>query len=127
MKTTGRKVEKPWGHEIIWAETEKYLGKILHIRSGHELSLQYHNVKEETDMVKSGVLRLEIHTKDDRWGTRIENHDLGVGECFHIKPGTIHRMKALPIHGSDVEVLEVSTGELLDVVRLSDSYGREGT
>ncbi len=121
----GRVVEKPWGHETIWAETPKYLGKILFIRNGHQLSLQYHNIKEETIRILSGALELQIHHKGDgdtEGGVQLVK--LEVGEGFHITPGTIHRMKA---SYGDVEVLEVSTGELMDVVRLDDSYGRKGT
>ena len=106
------RIEKPWGYEFIWAKTDKYVGKILHINAGHKLSLQYHEVKDETIMVKSG--KLDFHYD----GHHFTLHE---GESFHIKPGKIHRMSA---NDHDVEVIEVSTPELDDVVRLSDAYGR---
>jgi len=125
MKTTGRRVEKPWGFELIWAETPKYLGKILHINYGQQLSLQYHNLKEETIRVIAGTLELQIHHSGaDGAEGGVEKIKLEVGEGYHITPKTIHRMRA---EYGDVEILEVSTGELLDVVRLEDSYGRKGT
>jgi len=111
-----RKIDKPWGHELIWAETSKYVGKILHVVNGFSLSRQYHNVKDETIMVKSGVLTLEIGQEDSRSIVKMKE-----GEVYHILPGTIHRMCALD---GDVDVLEASTPELDDVVRLEDSYGR---
>lgn len=111
-----RKIDKPWGHELIWAETGKYVGKILHVMNGFCLSRQYHNVKDETIMVKSGILTLEIDQGDSR-----SVFKLNEGEVYHIPPRTIHRMAALD---GDVDVLEVSTPELDDVVRLEDSYGR---
>jgi mannose-6-phosphate isomerase-like protein (cupin superfamily) len=107
-------VEKPWGFENRWAINEKYLGKILHINRGHRLSLQYHNVKDETIYVLSGVLSL--HLGDDVV-TLME------GESFHIKPGVVHRFEA-PKHGTDVVLIEVSTPEIDDVVRLEDDYRR---
>ena len=116
MIRPSRRVEKPWGHEEIWAETEHYIGKILVIRAGHRLSLQHHQVKIETIRVSSGELHLEI---DDSTGV-LGSHVLGPGQVVHITPGTRHRMKAL----SDVELIEVSTTELSDVVRHEDDYGR---
>ena len=113
-----RRVEKPWGHELIWAHTERYVGKVLHIRAGHKLSRQFHRVKEETLLVSSGTMLLEIGE-----GAALEVRRMGPGDVFHVRPGTIHRM----IAESDVDVTEVSTPELDDVVRLEDSYGREGT
>lgn len=110
-----RKIEKPWGHELIWAETDKYVGKILFIKEGEKLSRQYHVKKEETLLVKRGEMRLEIG--DDANRLTLHMHPDNV---FHITPGTIHRMVAV----TDVEVVEVSTPELNDVVRLEDSYGR---
>lgn len=111
-----RKVDKPWGHELIWAETSKYAGKLLFIKDGFSLSLQYHSLKEETIMVKSGVLTFEVGTGVDRRVLK-----MGPNESHHIPPGLVHRMSA---QDGDVEVLEVSTAELDDVVRLADKYGR---
>ncbi len=113
-----RRVEKPWGHEIIWAEAPRYVGKILHIRAGHRLSRQYHRVKDETLLVQAGEMDLEIGS-----GSAVEVRRMKAGDVFHVVPGTIHRM----IGVTDVDVLEVSTPELDDVVRLEDVYGREGT
>lgn len=109
-------VLKPWGHEKIWARTDKYVGKILHIKSGHRLSLQYHVTKDETIHVQNGTLLLE-HGDDVDCLTK---YSLNPGDSFHIKPGMIHRMSAV----TDVDVYEVSTTELDDVVRLEDDYGR---
>ncbi len=113
-----RRVDKPWGHELIWAETARYVGKILHIREGQRLSRQYHRVKEETLMVQSGEMDLEIGE-----GAETRTLRMKAGDVFHVLPGTIHRM----IGATDVAVVEVSTPELDDVVRLEDAYGREGT
>jgi mannose-6-phosphate isomerase-like protein (cupin superfamily) len=113
-----RRVDKPWGHELVWAETARYVGKILHIRAGHRLSRQYHRVKEETLFVQTGEMDLEVGPAD-----AVETRRMKPGDVFHVVPGTIHRMIAV----SDVDVLEVSTPELDDVVRLEDVYGREGT
>jgi mannose-6-phosphate isomerase-like protein (cupin superfamily) len=112
------RVEKPWGHELIWARTERYVGKILFIRRGESLSLQYHRVKEETLRVLSGLLRLE--TRDVDGVARMET--LEPEAVRYIPPGLRHRMEAL----EDTEILEVSTPELDDVVRLEDRYGRVG-
>lgn len=114
-----RTVQKPWGHELIWAETPRYVGKILHIKQGEQLSLQYHQVKDETIMVLSGRLRFE-HFEDGQEPTAVE---LAPHEPFHVHPGLRHRMIAV----TDVDVVEVSTPELDDVVRLQDRYGRAGT
>jgi quercetin dioxygenase-like cupin family protein len=113
-----RRVEKPWGHELIWAETTRYVGKLLHIREGQRLSRQYHRVKEETLFVQSGEMILEIGPAD-----ALETRRMVKGDVFHVVPGTIHRM----IAATDVDIIEVSTPELDDVVRLEDVYGREGT
>ena len=113
-----RRVDKPWGHEIIWAETARYVGKLLHINSGHKLSRQYHVKKEETFMVQKGTLLLEIGTPGQ------PDHQqwvLSQGDSYHCPPGTVHRMLAAT---GDVDVIEVSTPELDDVVRLADDYGR---
>lgn len=111
-----RIVEKPWGHEEIWAETDRYAGKFLIIRAGEELSRQYHEKKEETIHVLSGVLRLEVGAKPN-----VEIRRLAVGETFHVSPGTVHRFAADEV---DVRLVEVSTPELDDVVRLEDRYAR---
>ena len=113
-------VPKPWGHETIWARTDRYVGKILHINAGHELSVQYHNRKDETVFLLSGELSYRVGRDG---GEELHDVKLRVGESFRITPGTIHQMVAL----TDCDVLEVSTPELDDVVRLSDKYGREGT
>lgn len=114
-----RVVEKPWGHEEIFAETPHYVGKILFIRQGEALSLQYHEVKEETLRVLDGALELEL----GRDAENMETHHLKGGAVFHVTPGTLHRMIAT----SDCRLLEVSTNHLDDVVRLEDRYGRKGT
>ena len=111
-------VEKPWGHETIWAHTARYVGKVLHIKAGHALSVQYHNRKDETVHLLSGELLYRVQN-----GDTLEDMHLRKGESFRITPGTIHQMEAV----TDCDVLEVSTPELDDVVRLSDRYGREGT
>jgi len=110
-----RRVEKPWGYEIHWAHTDRYVGKVLHINAGHALSLQYHIKKDETVYVQRGRLRYEI----ERDGV-MTTLDLGPGDALHVTPGTIHRMTAI----EDTDVLEASTPELDDVVRLQDRYGR---
>ena len=113
-----KRVPKPWGYELIFAKTDRYVGKILHIKRGESLSLQYHEIKEETLFVVAGELKLTIEVDGDR-----RELPLRAGEAFHISPRMIHRMEAI----EDTDVAEVSTPELDDVVRLSDSYGREGT
>jgi len=112
-----RKVEKPWGYELIYAETEKYAGKILFVLKGHELSLQYHEVKDETMYIYRGVAELEVGYSGQ---SKSEVIKMSAGESYRISPGCIHRLAAL----EDCEVLEVSTPELDDVVRLKDRYGR---
>lgn len=111
-----RRVEKPWGYELHWAHTERYVGKVLHVKKGHALSLQYHNVKDETVHVYSGRILFEV----DVDGTLV-GREMGPGESVHVTPKTIHRMTAL----EDTDVLEASTPELDDVVRLEDRYGRK--
>lgn len=113
------RVEKPWGYEVIWAHTGRYVGKILHINAGAALSYQYHRVKEETIYVLRGLLTL--HVSDDDSPPRVI--ELGQGESFHIRPGLRHRFEAK----AEVDLLEASTPELDDVVRLEDRYGRAGT
>lgn len=109
-------VPKPWGHELIWAHTERYVGKILHIKAGEALSLQYHRMKDETIMVLSGRMQLVYYAE----GESPRSRELGPRDPFHVTPGLRHRMIAL----EDTDVLEVSTPELDDVVRLEDRYGR---
>jgi mannose-6-phosphate isomerase len=111
-----RSIDKPWGHELVWAETDRYVGKILHIKSGEALSLQYHRVKDETIMLLSGRMQL-VYFAD---GEPPKSRELSPREPFHITPGLRHRMIAL----EDTDVLEVSTTELDDVIRLEDRYGR---
>jgi len=110
-----RRVEKPWGYELIWAHAERYVGKILHISRGHALSRQYHRVKDETVHLLSGSMRFEFDA-----GGGPGEVVLRPGESIRIRPGTVHRMVAL----ADCDVLEASTPELDDVVRLEDRYGR---
>ena len=116
---TSRTVTKPWGEEKIFAETSRYAGKLITIRAGETMSYQYHNVKEETVHVLSGALGLDVEAEGVRSTLR-----LTPGETFHIRPGMKHRMFADEI---DCLVVEVSTAELDDVVRLEDRYGRTGT
>lgn len=118
--TAGEKVtrvEKPWGYEIHWAKTNSYVGKILHIDAGHALSLQYHNLKEETVYVQSGKLLYEIEVDGV-----LTKREMGPGDWIHVPPKTVHRMTAI----EDCDILEASTPHLDDVVRLEDRYGREG-
>lgn len=116
MKTTPRRVEKPWGYELIWAETDLYVGKILHVNAGEALSVQMHRVKDETLHLLSGRIRLEIGETPEV----LADVCLGAGESYRMRPGTIHRIVA----ESDSDVLEASTPHLDDVVRFSDRYGR---
>jgi mannose-6-phosphate isomerase len=113
-----QRVPKPWGYELIYAKTARYVGKILHITRGEALSLQYHEMKEETLYVVAGELLLTIEWEGER-----RESILRAGEAFHIPPRMIHRMQAV----TDVDIAEVSTTELDDVVRLEDRYGRVGT
>ena len=108
-------IPKPWGYELIFAHTDRYVGKILHVNAGESLSLQYHEMKEETLYVVEGELKLTIEHDGDR-----REMPLRKGESFHIPPRLIHRMYAVV----DTDVAEVSTPELQDVVRLEDRYGR---
>lgn len=111
----GKIVHKPWGHELIWAHTERYVGKILHINQGESLSYQYHRVKDETIHLLSGAMEMDLETN----GVKAKI-SLKPGDCLHIIPGMKHRMIAV----ATCDVLEVSTPELDDVVRLEDRYGR---
>jgi mannose-6-phosphate isomerase len=114
-------VPKPWGHETIWAHTDRYVGKILHIKAGHELSIQYHNRKDETVYLLRGELIYKVKAEGE--GGALRDVQLRVGEAYRITPLTVHQMVAV----TDCDVLEASTPDLDDVVRLSDKYGREGT
>jgi mannose-6-phosphate isomerase len=111
-----RRVDKPWGHELIWALTDRYCGKLLVVNEGHSLSLQLHERKDETLYLESGLAELEIGERADALQTVL----LSPGTGFHLPAGTVHRMRAL----KDSVFLEVSTPELDDVVRLEDRYGR---
>jgi mannose-6-phosphate isomerase-like protein (cupin superfamily) len=111
-----RKVNKPWGYESIWAENPKYLGKILHIMAGKRLSLQYHRVKDETIIIQKGTMKLEYGTSK----IGLQEIEMNPGDSFHITPGLLHRMSAV----TDCEVIEVSTSELADIVRVEDDHGR---
>jgi mannose-6-phosphate isomerase-like protein (cupin superfamily) len=117
--SAARTVKKPWGQEEIFAETASYIGKILFIRAGEALSLQYHEQKEETLRVLDGELELVSGTSIEQLSTE----RLGPGAVFHIPPRELHRMLAI----TDCHLLEVSTNHLDDVVRLEDRYGRQGT
>lgn len=111
-----RRVDKPWGYELIWADTEHYVGKILHVDAGQALSLQYHEQKDETIYVLSGRMVFWVGPSADV----LERMEMGEGDSYHTTPGTVHRMEAL----TDVDILEASTPHLGDVVRLEDRYGR---
>ena len=109
------RVDKPWGYELHWAKTERYVGKLIHVDAGHALSLQYHNLKDETIFLQSGRMLFEI-----KQGDELVKREMQPGEAVHITPGTVHRMTAI----TDCDIFEVSTPELHDVVRLEDRYGR---
>ena len=109
------RIDKPWGYELRWARTDRYVGKVIHVDAGHALSLQYHNVKDETILVWSGRMLFEI----EEGGQRV-TREMGPGDSVHVAPGTVHRMTAI----EDSDIFEVSTPELEDVVRLEDRYGR---
>ena len=115
---TPRRVEKPWGWELVWAETESYVGKLLFVRAGQSLSLQYHEVKDESWLVQEGRARLEL----GEVGGELETFEIAAGDAYRLRPRTVHRMTAV----EDTDVLEVSTPQLDDVVRLEDRYGRVG-
>jgi mannose-6-phosphate isomerase len=115
-----RKVEKPWGYELIWAETDHYVGKVLFIKAGESLSLQFHRVKDESWLVQQGRAKLELGSAGD---AMLNEEVIGAGATFRFRPGTVHRITAL----EDTTIVEVSTNHLDDVVRLEDRYGREGT
>ena len=113
------RVDKPWGYEIRWAVTDRYLGKLLHVNKGEALSLQYHERKDESQYVVSGCVDIEIGGPDGVLTT----HRMRVGDTLHITPGTRHRITAV----EDTDIFEVSTPEAEDVVRLADRYGRAPT
>ena len=115
-----RRVDKPWGYELIWALTDTYCGKVLFVKAGHSLSLQFHRQKEESWLVQSGRAKLEL---GDAGQAALAEEVVGTGYAFHYRPGTVHRVTAI----EDTTILEVSTPHLDDVVRLEDAYGREGT
>jgi mannose-6-phosphate isomerase len=112
------RVEKPWGYELHWAKTDRYVGKVIHVRQGHALSLQYHNIKDETIYLWSGKLLFEIEVAG-----QLVRREMLPGEAVHVTPKTVHRMTAI----EESDILEVSTPELQDVVRLEDRYGRAGS
>jgi mannose-6-phosphate isomerase len=109
------RVEKPWGFELWWARTDRYVGKLIHVNKGHALSLQYHNIKDETIYVHSGRILFEVKEGDE-----LTSREMGPGESVHVTPPTVHRMTAI----EDTDIFEVSTPEVEDVVRLEDRYGR---
>jgi mannose-6-phosphate isomerase-like protein (cupin superfamily) len=115
-----RKVEKPWGYELIWALADDYVGKVLFIKAGESLSLQFHRVKDESWLVQSGRAKLELGSVGD---AVLKEEVIAAGASFRFRPGTVHRVSAL----EDTTILEVSTAHLNDVVRLEDRYGRQGT
>lgn len=117
--TSPRRVDKPWGWELVWAEADDYVGKLLFVRAGEALSLQYHERKDESWLVHEGRARLEL----GEVGGDLEPVEIRAGDAFRFRPGTVHRVTAL----EDTLVVEVSTPHLDDVVRLDDRYGREGT
>ena len=114
-----QRVEKPWGYELWWARTDRYVGKHIHINKGHALSLQYHNKKDETIFVWHGKMLFEMGPTADA----LESREMGPGDVVHVTPPTVHRMTAI----EDTDIFEVSTPEVEDVVRLEDRYGRQGT
>ena len=115
-----RTVEKPWGSELIWALTDAYAGKILFVKEGESLSLQFHKEKDEAWYVLEGRAKLELGAPGERM---LNSEVVGPGAAFHFPPGTVHRVTAL----EDTSIIEVSTPQLDDIVRLEDSYGRKGT
>lgn len=111
-----RRIEKPWGYELIWAETDQYIGKILHVHAGEALSVQFHRQKDETLHLLSGEIRLRAGSSAETLG----EVDFGPGDSVRMRPGTVHSLEAV----TDAYILEVSTAHLDDVVRLDDRYGR---
>jgi mannose-6-phosphate isomerase-like protein (cupin superfamily) len=115
-----RRVEKPWGWELIWAHADAYVGKVLFVRAGHSLSLQFHREKDESWYVESGRAKLEL---GETGNAVLKTEVVSAGACFRYRPGTVHRVTAI----EDTTIIEVSTPQLDDVVRLEDKYGRAGT
>ena len=115
-----RRVDKPWGHELIWAVTDDYVGKLLFVKAGESLSLQFHREKDESWLVQSGRAKLELGSMGE---PMLKEEVVAAGASFRFRPGTVHRVTAL----EDTTILEVSTPHLEDVVRLEDRYGRQGT
>ena len=115
-----RRVEKPWGSELIWAVSDIYVGKVLFVKAGHSLSLQYHEEKDESWLIQSGLARIELGPVG---ADVLAVEEVGAGAAFRYRPQTVHRITAV----EDTTILEVSTPHLDDVVRLEDSYGRAGT
>jgi mannose-6-phosphate isomerase len=116
MNVQPRRVEKPWGYELIWANTDRYVGKILHVNAGHALSLQYHERKDETIHLLNGEMRFWAGPSEKE----LREVPFEMGQSFHVTPGTVHMMEAV----TDIDILEASTPELDDVIRLKDRYGR---
>ena len=119
MKT--KRTKKPWGYEDLWAKTDRYVGKLIHIKKGESLSLQYHNDKEESIRVIKGRLYVEFQNINDGGQKVIEYYVLREGECIHVPPKQVHRFYA---EAGPVDIIEVSTPELDDVVRIEDDYSR---
>ena len=116
------RVEKPWGYELHWAKTDRYVGKLIHVNAGHALSLQYHNRKDETIYLHSGRVLFEIaEGHEGTAGSSLTKREMKPGEAVRVTPKTVHRMTAI----TDCDIFEVSTPELQDVVRLEDRYGRQ--
>jgi mannose-6-phosphate isomerase len=115
MKELPRRTEKPWGFELLFAETPSYAGKLIFVKKGHRLSLQYHEKKDETMYLHQGEVLLEIEDEG-----KMKSMPLKPGQSLRIAPGTHHRLKAI----EDTTIFEVSTPDLEDVVRLEDDYGR---
>lgn len=115
-----RRVDKPWGYELIWALTDVYCGKVLFVKQGERLSLQFHREKDESWLIQSGRAKIELGAVGE---SVLKEEVVGPGAAFHYTPGTVHRITAI----EDTTILEVSTPHIDDVVRLEDSYGRAGT
>jgi mannose-6-phosphate isomerase len=116
LRVEDTKVDKPWGYELRWAITDRYLGKVLHLNKGEALSLQYHRLKDECQYVLNGEIEMELGGDDGALTT----HRMRAGDTIHLTPGTRHRLTAI----EDTDIFEVSTPEIDDVVRLEDRYGR---
>jgi mannose-6-phosphate isomerase len=115
-----RRVDKPWGWELIWADTEHYVGKVLFLKAGESLSLQFHRVKDESWYLHSGRAKVEL---GDAGEGVLKEEVVAAPAFFRFRPGTVHRVRAI----EDTTIIEVSTPQLDDIVRLEDDYGREGT